>query len=181
MHCAWPTNDASISPELYELVFVRVDGLTEFVSLEVAKVASMADCIAGATMSCSKWIIVGAHVCTVVRNVANRVYVETMETIWFEAVELGVDDCCFVIVWLLEVDTARDRLSFYWGHHADCSFDFHLILATLAVALSLSWSGKLWDVDEVSVDKIVIGIFAPAFDSEVEIVARMEFVLRVEF
>ena len=83
---------------MYELVFVRVDGLTEFVSLEVAKVASMADCIAGATMIDSKWIIVGAHVCTVVRNVTKRVYVETMETIWFKAVELCVDDCCFVIV-----------------------------------------------------------------------------------
>jgi hypothetical protein len=52
---------------------------------------------------------------------------------------------------------------------------------TLVVALSLSWFGKLWDVDEVFVDKIVIGIFAPAFDLEGEIMARMEFVLRVEF
>lgn len=49
------------------------------------------------------------------------------------------------------------------------------------MALSLSWSGKLWDIDEVSVDKIGIGIFAPAFDLEGEIMARMEFVLRVEF
>jgi hypothetical protein len=166
---------------LHELVFVRVDGLTEFVSLEVAKVTNMADCIAGATMSCSKWIIVLAHVSTVVRNIAKLVDVDSMDTVRLKAIELGVDDCCFVIVWLLEVDTARDRLSFYWGHHADCSFDFHLILTTLAVALSLSWSGKLWDIDEVSVDKIGIGIFAPAFDLEGEIMARMEFVLRVEF
>lgn len=88
---------------MYELVFVLVDGLTEFVSLEVAKVASFGNWIAGAD---SKWIINGSYVCTVVGNVAKLVDVDSMETIRFEAVELGVDDCCFVMVGLLEVETS---------------------------------------------------------------------------